>query len=172
MTFSCQTGQGGPAPGTRAPGPPRTRPGSAEESQLRKALLQPVMRLRVQPSYTQPHSQPPPPASPAQWALLAAVLISLKWGQTWFPLCDSGICIVLECVDADGEKHPVDSSWVKNCNECFCEEKSVHCCSQIRIPVSYDKQKCREEFHKESCTYNVVERDNPVKACPVEGWII
>lgn len=78
MTFSCQTGQGGPAPGTRAPGPPRTRPGTVEESLLRKALLQPVMRLRVQPSYTQPHSQPPPPASPAQWALLAAVLMSLK----------------------------------------------------------------------------------------------
>ncbi|XP_055468390.1 beta-microseminoprotein isoform X2 [Psammomys obesus] len=77
-----------------------------------------------------------------------------------------------ECVDADGEKHPLFSFWVKNCNRCYCEEKSVHCCNQIPIPVSYDKQKCREEFHKETCTYRVVERDNPVKACAVEGWIM
>ncbi|XP_031217894.1 beta-microseminoprotein [Mastomys coucha] len=77
-----------------------------------------------------------------------------------------------ECVDAEGGKHFLNTSWKKNCSWCLCEKTSITCCSKIARPVRYDKDKCDEQFHPENCTYTVVERMNPGKTCRVHSWIM
>ncbi|KAH0510268.1 Oxidoreductase NAD-binding domain-containing protein 1 [Microtus ochrogaster] len=82
------------------------------------------------------------------------------------------ISFALDCVDPDGTKHPLESSWVKDCNRCFCGPDSISCCSLTSIPQGYDKEKCQQVFHPENCTYSVVEKANPGKSCPVPSWVL
>ncbi|KAL2769961.1 beta-microseminoprotein isoform b precursor, partial [Daubentonia madagascariensis] len=41
----------------------------------------------------------------------------------------------------------------------------------VSIPVSYDRSKCKQIFHQETCSFTVVEKENPEKTCVVKGWI-
>ncbi|XP_052046075.1 beta-microseminoprotein-like isoform X2 [Apodemus sylvaticus] len=75
-----------------------------------------------------------------------------------------------ECTDAEGRKHFINIPWKKECLWCFCDKKSVTCCSNNAKPASYDKEKCEEHFYPENCTYRVVERKNPGKTCGVDKW--
>ncbi|XP_032775173.1 beta-microseminoprotein [Rattus rattus] len=77
-----------------------------------------------------------------------------------------------ECTDIDGGKHVLNTYWQKNCEWCFCDKTAITCCTKTLIPVSYDKKRCQRQFHSENCTYSVVERTNPGKTCPVNGWTI
>nr|XP_048277304.1 beta-microseminoprotein [Myodes glareolus] len=77
-----------------------------------------------------------------------------------------------DCADPDGTKHPLNSYWVKNCHKCFCGPDKINCCSLTSVPKGYDKEKCKEVFHQENCTYSVVEKTNPGKSCPVPVWIL
>ncbi|XP_050999283.1 beta-microseminoprotein [Acomys russatus] len=77
-----------------------------------------------------------------------------------------------ECVDTEGEKHAINSTWKKDCTECLCQEDLLTCCSIIQMPTSYDKKKCHKIFHPENCSYSVVERENPQKACIVRSWVM
>ncbi|XP_035308962.1 beta-microseminoprotein isoform X2 [Cricetulus griseus] len=77
-----------------------------------------------------------------------------------------------DCVDSDGDKHPINSYWVKDCKRCFCGEDTISCCTQTAIPSRYDKEKCQQNFHPENCTYTVVEKKNPGKPCLVEDWVL
>ncbi|XP_008835960.2 beta-microseminoprotein [Nannospalax galili] len=77
-----------------------------------------------------------------------------------------------DCKDADGDKHPIDSSWEKNCETCFCTKDSIQCCNNVPIPMDYDSSKCEKIFHPDNCTYSVVERKDPGKACVVNSWIM
>uniref|UniRef100_A0A286XYR5 Beta-microseminoprotein n=1 Tax=Cavia porcellus TaxID=10141 RepID=A0A286XYR5_CAVPO len=77
-----------------------------------------------------------------------------------------------ECKDSDGTTHLMNSKWMtNNCVECTCGTDGISCCNIVSIPVEYDKDKCQSYFHKENCTYIVVERENPGKPCNVDVWI-
>ncbi|XP_028643383.1 beta-microseminoprotein [Grammomys surdaster] len=102
-----------------------------------------------------------------------------------------------ECVDANGGKHFLNTTWKKEeCAWCFCGKTAItavgpgyrqHCCHRILTqlfcdyqwargrkdiakPVKYDKEKCSKQFHPENCTYSVVERTTPGKTCQVKSW--
>ncbi|XP_052046276.1 beta-microseminoprotein-like [Apodemus sylvaticus] len=77
-----------------------------------------------------------------------------------------------ECIDADGDKHFLNTTWKKKCARCSCDKNSISCCSIIARPVGYDKEKCEKHFYPENCTYRVVEQKNPGKTCRVNGWIM
>ncbi|TEA39127.1 hypothetical protein DBR06_SOUSAS13510036, partial [Sousa chinensis] len=40
------------------------------------------------------------------------------------------------------------------------------------VPVDYDTNKCQIIFNKETCTYAVVEQEDPEKTCAVSGWVL
>nr|XP_034354249.1 beta-microseminoprotein [Arvicanthis niloticus] len=78
-----------------------------------------------------------------------------------------------ECMDADGGKHFLNSTWKKEkCTWCFCSKTSITCCTNTAKPVDYDEEKCSKQFHPENCTYSVVERTNPGKTCRVNRWTV
>ncbi|KFQ91291.1 Beta-microseminoprotein, partial [Nipponia nippon] len=76
------------------------------------------------------------------------------------------------CLDSNGELHEFGSSWRSaDCNDCSCSRDAIRCCSSFVTPVDYDKEKCVSIFNKETCTYEVVEKDDHSKECPVRGWV-
>ena len=50
------------------------------------------------------------------------------------------------------------------------------CCSSLNgsvaIPMGYDRDKCQAVFNKETCTYTVLEKKNPLKNCTVTAWVL
>ena len=50
------------------------------------------------------------------------------------------------------------------------------CCSSVNasaaIPMGYDKDKCQAVFNKETCTYTVLEKKDPLKNCTVTAWVL
>lgn len=38
--------------------------------------------------------------------------------------------------------------------------------------MGYDRDKCQAVFNKETCTYTVLEKENPSKTCAVEAWVL
>lgn len=76
-----------------------------------------------------------------------------------------------ECSDANGVTHPMNSRWkTENCEVCFCSQEGLDCCNTAATPVNFDTEKCEKILNKETCTYTVVERENPEKPCEVSGW--
>ncbi|NXC15649.1 MSMB protein, partial [Corythaeola cristata] len=76
------------------------------------------------------------------------------------------------CRDMNGELHEFGSSWRnEDCYDCSCFEHEISCCSSFLTPVNYDEEKCVSIFNKETCTYEVVEKDNSSKQCPVHEWV-
>ncbi|XP_038600213.1 beta-microseminoprotein-like [Tachyglossus aculeatus] len=104
--------------------------------------------------------------------LLLVVAISVR-------LCN-GACYVMPnaagesrgCEDSDGMMHEFNSNWkTENCLSCSCSRAGINCCSLVSTPFGYDEVKCKEVFHKESCTITVVEKDNPTKTCQIKGAV-
>ncbi|XP_005411870.1 PREDICTED: beta-microseminoprotein-like isoform X2 [Chinchilla lanigera] len=78
-----------------------------------------------------------------------------------------------ECKDLDGTSHSMNSNWItSNCESCSCNGDGALCCSIVDIPVDFDKIKCDSYFHKDNCSYTVMERENPGKPCEVHAWIL
>uniref|UniRef100_A0A9L0K7P2 Beta-microseminoprotein n=1 Tax=Equus asinus TaxID=9793 RepID=A0A9L0K7P2_EQUAS len=93
-----------------------------------------------------------------------------------------------ECKDLDGVTHPMNSKWkTKSCQECSCDQHGISCCNalpfggrglkrplllNVAIPADYDTTKCEKIFNEKTCSYKVVERNDPEKTCPVSGWIM
>ncbi|NXI68702.1 MSMB protein, partial [Anseranas semipalmata] len=76
------------------------------------------------------------------------------------------------CRDSNGEMHEFDSQWkTADCLECSCSTDGISCCSIFATPTSYDKEKCVSIFNKETCAYEVVEKDDHSKVCPVYEWV-
>ncbi|XP_053889260.1 beta-microseminoprotein-like [Malaclemys terrapin pileata] len=66
----------------------------------------------------------------------------------------------------DGKQYLYGATWIKDCHSCTCGEEGIGCCSTFSRPAGFDEKKCKLIFHKESCSYSVVEKDNPSKTCP------
>ncbi|XP_058527896.1 beta-microseminoprotein isoform X1 [Ochotona princeps] len=78
-----------------------------------------------------------------------------------------------ECRDSDGATHQLNVEWkTENCDRCICDESKVQCCSTVAVPTGFDTTKCKKIFHKENCSYSVVEVENPENECPVTSWIM
>ncbi|XP_007446843.1 PREDICTED: beta-microseminoprotein [Lipotes vexillifer] len=78
-----------------------------------------------------------------------------------------------KCKDLDGVIHPLNSKWkTENCEECTCDQGGINCCNIAAVPVDYDTNKCQIIFNKETCTYAVVEQEDPEKTCAVSGWVL
>uniref|UniRef100_G1U5Y1 Beta-microseminoprotein n=1 Tax=Oryctolagus cuniculus TaxID=9986 RepID=G1U5Y1_RABIT len=78
-----------------------------------------------------------------------------------------------ECRDLDGVTHKLNVEWkTENCYTCSCDETGIHCCNTAAIPGGFDTTKCKTIFHKNTCSYSVVELENPDKECPVSSWIL
>ncbi|XP_051829970.1 beta-microseminoprotein [Antechinus flavipes] len=75
------------------------------------------------------------------------------------------------CKDFNGKIHDFNSKWKDGCHKCSCTSKGTNCCSMIKTPVGYNQIKCQKIFHKESCSYHVVEKANPSKACEVKAYM-
>ncbi|XP_063089704.1 beta-microseminoprotein-like [Cavia porcellus] len=89
------------------------------------------------------------------------------------PLEGSPYGFPAECKDLVGITHSVNSKWVtSDCEECACKTNGISCCNTVSIPVGYDKNKCQSYFHKENCTYTVVEIEDPRRSCIVDAWIL
>uniref|UniRef100_A0A7N4NRV9 Beta-microseminoprotein n=2 Tax=Sarcophilus harrisii TaxID=9305 RepID=A0A7N4NRV9_SARHA len=75
------------------------------------------------------------------------------------------------CKDSSGIIHDFNSEWKDNCKKCSCTSEGINCCSMIKSPVGYDKVNCQEIFLEESCSYKVIEKANPLKACEVQDYV-
>ncbi|NWW63640.1 MSPJ protein, partial [Ifrita kowaldi] len=76
------------------------------------------------------------------------------------------------CLDDKGKVHEFDSRWrTDDCNDCACDRSGIRCCTSYVTPVDYDKEKCESIFNQETCSYEVVEKDDHSKECPVHSWV-
>ncbi|XP_074152468.1 beta-microseminoprotein J1-like isoform X2 [Sminthopsis crassicaudata] len=76
------------------------------------------------------------------------------------------------CRDANGIIHKFGSQWFSDCDHCICDKKfGQSCCNTVMKPLVYDKVKCKKVFQKETCSYSVIEKNNPSKACKVSMFI-
>ncbi|XP_053439460.1 beta-microseminoprotein [Nycticebus coucang] len=125
--------------------------------------------------------QPAREEKPRQLAEGNALLGSLVVFATSMTLCNAGCYFLLPkafpgvpdqgCKDSDGLIHPMGSEWVTgNCEKCSCLKRGLFCCFIADVPVKYDRAKCKEIFHHETCKYTVVEKENPEKTCVVHEW--
>ncbi|XP_005048387.1 PREDICTED: beta-microseminoprotein-like [Ficedula albicollis] len=55
----------------------------------------------------------------------------------------------------------------EDCYICDCNKEEMECCALFHKPIAYDKKKCEIVFNKERCDYDVVQKDDPSKACLV-----
>uniref|UniRef100_A0A8C0IU65 Beta-microseminoprotein n=1 Tax=Chelonoidis abingdonii TaxID=106734 RepID=A0A8C0IU65_CHEAB len=76
----------------------------------------------------------------------------------------------ISCIQ-DGKLYQYGASWIKNCYRCYCSQEGIGCCSIFFRPVGYDEKKCKLTFHKESCSYSVVQKADPSKLCEVHGFV-
>nr|XP_020850154.1 beta-microseminoprotein E1-like [Phascolarctos cinereus] len=75
------------------------------------------------------------------------------------------------CRDVDGTMRDFGSQWLSNCNLCTCDETSgIECCSTLRRPVEYDRDKCKEIFNKFTCMITVVRKDDSSIICRVTRY--
>ncbi|XP_053892110.1 beta-microseminoprotein-like [Malaclemys terrapin pileata] len=71
----------------------------------------------------------------------------------------------------DEKVHKFGATWTANCNRCHCSRNGIRCCSTYHSPAGYDREKCESIFNKDTCSYSVVEKADPSKACEVRGWV-
>ncbi|NXI54322.1 MSMB protein, partial [Chloroceryle aenea] len=55
----------------------------------------------------------------------------------------------------------------EDCFRCSCSPNAILCCSLFHTPIGYDKENCKVVFNKEICDYEVVQKSDPLKECPV-----
>ncbi|NXD36413.1 MSMB protein, partial [Copsychus sechellarum] len=55
----------------------------------------------------------------------------------------------------------------ENCKTCDCKEDVMRCCSIVINLPDYDKGKCKVLFNRKHCHYDVVQKDDPSKMCPL-----
>ncbi|XP_075614494.1 beta-microseminoprotein isoform X2 [Balearica regulorum gibbericeps] len=68
----------------------------------------------------------------------------------------------------DGKLYPFgDIARTHNCFRCSCSQDAMRCCSLFHTPIGFDKVNCKVVFNKESCDYDVVQKSDPSKECPV-----
>ncbi|KFV82845.1 Beta-microseminoprotein, partial [Struthio camelus australis] len=76
------------------------------------------------------------------------------------------------CTDFEGKLHKFGSQWkTKDCMDCSCSREGIGCCTSYMTPVTYDSEKCESIFNKLTCSYNVVEKADHSKECPVFEWV-
>ncbi|XP_036592368.1 beta-microseminoprotein-like [Trichosurus vulpecula] len=76
------------------------------------------------------------------------------------------------CMDMDGIMHAFNSQWVSNCELCTCGEQfGIHCCSKLKRPRLYDRDRCKEILNKTLCIITVVLKSNPSTFCRVRGYL-
>ncbi|KYO25154.1 beta-microseminoprotein [Alligator mississippiensis] len=76
------------------------------------------------------------------------------------------------CVDDQGKLHAFNTNWkTDNCLDCSCSEHGMDCCDIGGRPAGYDEEKCESIFNKDTCSYTVVEKNNPSKECEVHAWV-
>ncbi|XP_030060759.1 beta-microseminoprotein A1 [Microcaecilia unicolor] len=76
------------------------------------------------------------------------------------------------CVEQDGTRHDLDTTWVSNCMDCSCgTDGSVSCCTNFATPVGYDEDNCEAFFDENSCSYTVVKKDDPKETCEVTAYV-
>ncbi|XP_044516215.1 beta-microseminoprotein-like [Gracilinanus agilis] len=73
------------------------------------------------------------------------------------------------CKDNDNIMHKFKSEWkTEKCENCVCDSRSgIKCCTNVLVPLAYDKTHCKTIFNKKKCRYSVVRKDNPKKYCRV-----
>ncbi|NXA34583.1 MSMB protein, partial [Eudromia elegans] len=65
----------------------------------------------------------------------------------------------------DGKLYPFgEIEKTENCHRCSCSQEEIRCCSLYHTPI-YDRERCKAVFNKKSCSYIVVEKDDPSKEC-------
>ncbi|KAM9618808.1 beta-microseminoprotein [Trichechus inunguis] len=112
-----------------------------------------------------------------------ALLGSLMISATFVTLCNAQCYVIplenitgestTECKDGSGVTHPLNSRWkTEKCEECSCSTNGIQCCNTVPIPVGYDTIKCKKVLNKETCSYTVVELENPEKSCVVSAWVM
>ncbi|XP_039337465.1 beta-microseminoprotein-like [Mauremys reevesii] len=74
------------------------------------------------------------------------------------------------CIE-DGKLYPYGATWIKDCYRCNCNQRGIGCCSISARPAGFDEEKCKLTFHKESCSYSLVQKDNPSKSCPFTAMV-
>nr|XP_009505894.1 PREDICTED: beta-microseminoprotein-like [Phalacrocorax carbo] len=100
--------------------------------------------------------------------LVLAISVTLSRAQCFFqPMKpDEG------CRDSDGVLRKFGSSWRNaDCYDCSCSRDGIDCCASFGTPVGFDEKKCEKIFNKETCTYKVVEKDDPSKECPFNAVV-
>ncbi|XP_027488365.1 beta-microseminoprotein-like [Corapipo altera] len=53
----------------------------------------------------------------------------------------------------------------EDCYRCDCSRTEMRCCSIFLTPIQYDKENCKVTLNKKSCTYDVVQKNDPSKEC-------
>ncbi|CAM4580763.1 unnamed protein product [Lepidochelys olivacea] len=71
----------------------------------------------------------------------------------------------------DGKLYHYGATWIKDCYRCSCDKGGIQCCSIFFRPHGFDEEKCKLTFHKESCSYSLVQKANPSKTCPFTGMV-
>ncbi|XP_004388021.1 beta-microseminoprotein [Trichechus manatus latirostris] len=110
----------------------------------------------------------PSPGSPPSPTLTNALLGSLVISATFVTLCNAQCYVIplenitgestTECKDGSGVTHPLNSRWkTEKCEECSCSTNGIQCCNTL---------------NKETCSYTVVELENPEKSCVVSAWVM
>ncbi|NXD36410.1 MSMB protein, partial [Copsychus sechellarum] len=59
----------------------------------------------------------------------------------------------------------------EDCYKCYCDKYSIGCCSHFFTPYGYDNKKCKVIINRKRCDYDVVQRDDPSKMCPLIGRV-
>ncbi|NXC66983.1 MSMB protein, partial [Anhinga anhinga] len=76
------------------------------------------------------------------------------------------------CRDSDGVLREFGSRWRRaDCYDCSCSRKGIGCCAGFGTPVGFNEEKCEKVFNKKTCTYKVVEKEDPSKECPFSGMV-
>ncbi|XP_044879524.1 beta-microseminoprotein-like [Mauremys mutica] len=71
----------------------------------------------------------------------------------------------------DGKLYRYGATWIKDCYRCNCNQGGIGCCSIFGRPTGFDEKKCKLIFHKESCSYLLVQKANPSKTCPFTSMV-
>uniref|UniRef100_A0A4W2EQK4 Beta-microseminoprotein n=1 Tax=Bos indicus x Bos taurus TaxID=30522 RepID=A0A4W2EQK4_BOBOX len=121
----------------------------------------------------------PPKGGCASW-LRNALLFSFVVLATFVTLCNAQCYFIPNessasngCKDLSGVTHELKSDWkTENCESCHCSNDGIECCNTAAIPMGYDRDKCQAVFNKETCTYTVLEKKDPLKNCTVTAWVL
>ncbi|XP_053307304.1 beta-microseminoprotein-like [Spea bombifrons] len=81
------------------------------------------------------------------------------------------LTLIKECRDVDGKVHNDGEKWTHDCYLCECLNGNMRCCSSFMTPSAYDTELCKKLFHRETCTYEVVKKDNPSEVCVVDAYV-